>query len=181
MSKRIIPIIMLLLVLAFWPVSGVQCETVNSMTINWEFVEKQEFIIGVLPYGTDDGIFQDLKPLADYLEFHLQRPVKIHVAVDYQSLGKLLIFSKIQSCMVQSCSFENSPASSSWEIICRPERANSLRVGWRDSGQGNFSLPDPSGLSEKRIAYVSVVQEVIQASRPSPAWGSRNCRRRWRA
>lgn len=154
MSKQTIQIFMLLLVLAFWPVLGAQCETMNTMKINWEFVEKQDFIIGVLPYGTDDGILQDLKPLADYLEFHLQRPVRIHVAVDYQSLGKLLTFGKINLAWFSHALFENSHGNSSWEVICRPKRENSLgSVGaiLVKEGSPYQTLQELAG---KRIAYV---------------------------
>ncbi len=154
MSKRIIQIITLLLVLAFWPASGAYCETMDTMKINWEFVEKQDFIIGVLPYGSDDGILQDLRPLADYLELHLQRPVKIHVAVDYQSLGKLLIFGKINLAWFSHALFENSPASPSWEIICRPERENSLGHVGAILVKETSPYQTLQELVGKRIAYV---------------------------
>lgn len=154
MSKLIRQIIMLLLALAIWPVAGAYCQTMESMKINWEFVEKQDFVIGVLPYGSDDGILQDLTPLASYLEFHLQRPVKINVAVDYHSLGKLLEFGKIHLAWFSHALYENSPASSSWEIICRPVRESSL--GHRGAILVKEASPyhNLQELAGKRIAYV---------------------------
>jgi phosphonate transport system substrate-binding protein len=126
----------------------------ESMKIHWEFVEKQDFVIGVLPYGADGVILQDLKPLANYLEFHLQRPVKINVAVDYHSLGKLLELGKINLAWFSHALHENSPASLTWEIVCRPKRENSL--GHRGVILVKEASPyhNLQELSGKRIAYV---------------------------
>jgi phosphate/phosphite/phosphonate ABC transporter binding protein len=125
-----------------------------EMKVEWEFATVPEFVIGVLPYRADEEILQDLGPLVSYFEKHLKKPVKLNIAVDYHSLGRLLDLGKIQLAWFSHALFEQSAGKDGWEVLCRPDRRG--LQGHRGVIVVKEDAPwtDLRELGGKRFAYV---------------------------
>lgn len=155
MKKLVLCLIILSLFAVF---SFFHAETENradKFRVIWEFNDEPAFIIGVLPYRSDDEIKQDLGPLVNYLQHHLKTAVKLVVSPDYPTLGRLLELKKIQLAWFSHALLEQTPGREKLTIICRPQSAG------KTEHKGGILVPNDSllqGLSDlegKRFAYVS--------------------------
>ncbi len=149
----LVPAVFVLLAVLLLPGSAGRRDKAE-FSVEWGFSTGADFVIGVLPYRSDEEIQKDLNVLVDYLSIHLQRPVKLNVAVDYHSLSRLLAHGKIQMAWFSHALFEQSAPRQHWEILCRPIRADSgtyvgVIVVREESGINSLSE-----LSGKRFAYV---------------------------
>jgi len=126
-----------------------------TATVVWEFTEDESFTIGVLPYRSDEEIQRDLGPLIEYLQHHLKTSVKLVIAPDYPTLGRLFELKKIQLGWFSHVLLEQNPDRDSLTVICRPQSAGKTEHKGGILVKEDSPLQTLDDLKGRRFAYVS--------------------------
>ena len=142
------------LILAFIVIAGLQSESFSPVQAELIIEESPPLVLGINPYLVQADLEKEMRPVADYLAEYLDRPVRLNIPADNESLGRLLEGNSIHAAWFSNVSFLQLGRGRNWEVLCRPIRRGKLvyrgLIVVKNSSPYN-SLEDLQG---KSFAYV---------------------------
>lgn len=154
--KRLLAITLLIMTgtLCLWKLGTALTGQSDSLEITWEIAGKPTLVLGVIPYVSNDSIRKELNPLIAYLAAHLDRPVQLVIATDYERLKKLLDYGKVHLAWFSSTSYDKLNTENAWEVTCRPVRSGSVFHRGIIITQASGTVKTLFDLRGKTFAYV---------------------------
>ncbi len=114
------------LILAFIVIAGLQSESFSPVQAELIVEESPPLVLGINPYLVQADLEKEMQPIADYLAEYLDRPVRLNIPSDYESLGRLLEGKGIHAAWFSNVSFLQLGKGNNWEVLCRPIRRGKL-------------------------------------------------------
>ncbi|HOY68425.1 MAG TPA: phosphate/phosphite/phosphonate ABC transporter substrate-binding protein [Candidatus Ozemobacteraceae bacterium] len=115
---------------------------------------KPPVVFGVIPFLGPRELKARMEPLLSYLSRKLQRPVRLNVAADYETLARLLDEKRAEIAWFSHASLQHLGYAKPWSVICRPVQGGRIDYFGKIIVRADSPFQAVADLKGRTFAYV---------------------------